>query len=109
MGYSDAGIKLGIDGEKQFKQALTDINHSFKVLSSEMQLVTSQFDKNDSSIESVTARNRVLSKEIDEQKNKLSTLKDALDNAAASFGENDKRTQSWQMQSKRSKTPTFPR
>ncbi len=44
------GLKIGIEGEKQFKQALADINQSFKVLGSEMQLVTSQFDKNDQSI-----------------------------------------------------------
>ena len=35
------GLKIGIEGEKQFKQALADINQSFKVLGSEMQLVTS--------------------------------------------------------------------
>lgn len=92
------GLKLGIDGEKQFKQALNDINRSFKVLGSEMALVTSQFDKNDRSIEAVTARNKVLSREIDEQKSKLSTLKDALDNASSSFGENDKRTQNWRIE-----------
>ena len=95
---TDAGIKLGIDGEREFKQALSDINRTFKVLGSEMTLVTSQFDKNDRSVEAVTARNQVLSKEIDEQKNKISTLKSALDNASASFGENDKRTQNRQVQ-----------
>jgi phage-related protein len=63
-----------------------------------MQLVTSQFDKNDKSAEAVTARNRVLGKEIEEQKSKISALSQALDNASASFGENDKRTQSWQIQ-----------
>ena len=109
MGYDEFGLKLGIDGEKIFKDAIRDINQSFKVLGSEMQLVTSQFDKNDKSAEAVTARNRVLGKEIDEQKNKISALSQALQNASTSFGENDKRTQSWQMQSKRSKTPTFPR
>ena len=92
------GLKLGIDGEKQFKQALSDINSTFRVLGSEMSLVTSQFDKNDRSVEAVTARNQVLSKEIDEQKNKISTLKSALDNASSSFGETDKRTQNWQIQ-----------
>ena len=28
------GIKLGIEGEVQFKRALSDINHAFKVLGS---------------------------------------------------------------------------
>lgn len=91
------GLKLGIDGEKDFKQALTDINKDFKVLGSEMKLVASQFDKNDNSIEALTARNEVLNKQIDAQKDKIKTLKSALENAANSFGENDKRTKEWQI------------
>lgn len=92
------GLKIGVEGEKQFKQALADINQSFKVLGSEMQLVTSQFDKNDQSIGALSSRNAVLNKEIDAQKEKVATLKAALDNAASSFGENDRRTQNWQIQ-----------
>jgi len=92
------GFKIGIEGEKEFKNALRDINQSFKVLGSEMNLVTSQFDKQDKSLQAITARNNVLNKEIDEQKNKISTLEVALKNAADSFGENDRRTKAWQTQ-----------
>jgi septal ring factor EnvC (AmiA/AmiB activator) len=60
--------------------------------------VTSEFDKNDKSIQAITARNNQLNKEIDAQKEKVSTLEKALSNAAASFGENDRRTLSWQTQ-----------
>jgi phage-related protein/methyl-accepting chemotaxis protein len=92
------GLKIGIEGEKEFKNAIREINQSFKVLGSEMNLVASQFDKQDKSAQAVAARNRVLSKEIDAQKEKISTLEKALANAASSFGETDKRTQSWQIQ-----------
>ncbi len=95
---SDFGLKIGIEGEKEFKKALSEINQSFKVLGSEMNLVTSQFDKQDKSVDALTARNQVLCKEIDVQKDKVETLEAALQNAASSFGENDKRTQSWQVQ-----------
>ena len=44
------GLKIGLEGEKEFKKALSDINQSFKVLGSEMKLVASQFDKNDNSV-----------------------------------------------------------
>lgn len=94
----DFGLKIGIEGEKEFKNALRDINQSFKVFGSEMNLVASQFDKQDRSVEAVTARNRVLNKEIDTQKEKISTLEQALANAASSFGETDKRTQNWRIQ-----------
>ena len=54
------GLKIGLEGEKEFKKALADINQSFKVLGSEMKVVQSQFDKNDDSVEALTARKQVL-------------------------------------------------
>ncbi len=92
------GLKIGVEGEKEFKNALRDINQAFKVLGSEMALISSQFDKNDKSIQALTARNEVLEKTIDAQKEKIETLRSALDNASTSFGENDRRTQNWQIQ-----------
>ncbi|MBQ3988412.1 MAG: phage tail protein, partial [Ruminococcus sp.] len=94
---SGIGIKFGAEGEQEFKKALNEINQAYKVLGSEMKLVQSQFDKNDNSVEALTARNETLNKQIDAQKDKIAALKSALDNAAASFGENDKRTQAWQI------------
>lgn len=91
------GLKIGVEGEKEFKSALYSINHSFKVLGSEMKLVESQFSKNDTSIQGLTARNQVLNKEIDTQKQKIELLKNALNNSSQSFGENDRRTQEWQI------------
>ena len=80
------GIKLGVEGEKEFKKALADINSQFKVLGSEMKLATSQFDKNGSSVASLTSKNEVLAKQIDAQKEKIETLRKALQNASDSFG-----------------------
>lgn len=95
---SDFGLKIGIEGERQFKNALREINQSFRVLGSEMKLVSSEFDRNDKSIKAITARNNQLNKEIDAQKDKVSTLEKALANAASSFGENDRRTLVWKIQ-----------
>ena len=92
------GLKIGLEGEKEFKKALADINQSFKVLGSEMKLVTSQFDKNDSSAEALAAKHKALDNQIEAQKQKIETLRAALKNASDSFGENDRRTQNWQIQ-----------
>ncbi len=62
---ADIGIRLGVEGEKDFKKALSDINSSFKLLGSEMKLVESRFDRNEQSVESLTAKNTVLTKEIE--------------------------------------------
>ena len=92
------GLKIGLEGEKEFKKALADINQSFKVLGSEMKLVTSQFDKNDSSADALAAKHKALGNQIEAQKQKIETLRAALKNASDSFGENDRRTQNWQIQ-----------
>ena len=95
---SGIGTKLYIDGERDFKDALRDINKSMDVLSSEMKLVSAQFDKSDKSEEALTARSQTLTKEVETQKEKIEALQKALQNAQEGFGENDKRTQNWQIQ-----------
>ena len=95
---SDFGLKIGIEGEREFKSALKDINQQFKVLGSEMKLVESQFDKQDRSVSALTSRNEVLTRQINEQKDKIELLRRALENSAESFGENDQRTKQWTVQ-----------
>lgn len=95
MAY-DIGAKIGIDGEKEFRDAIKNINTNMRTLGTEMLAVSSQFDKNEKSAESLTARNNVLNKQIDEQKNKLSELAKGLDASSDKYGKNDKVTQSWQ-------------
>ena len=66
------GLKIGLEGEKEFKKSLAEINNSFKVLGSEMKPIDYQFDKNDKSAEALTARNQVLNKEIATNRNRKS-------------------------------------
>lgn len=49
------GLKIGVEGEREFKKALAEINQSFKVLGSEIKLVSSQFDKNDKSVQALSS------------------------------------------------------
>lgn len=95
MAY-DIGPRIGIEGESEFRKAIQDINMSMKTLGTEMQAVASQFDKNDKSTEALTAKNEVLNKQIETQKQKLSELQKGLAAAAEKYGENDKVTQGWQ-------------
>lgn len=90
------GVKIGVDGEREFKQALSNINTQMRVLGSEMKLVESQFSNQDKSVQALTARNAALQKSIEGQKQKIELLEKALKNSASSFGVNDKRTLAWQ-------------
>lgn len=98
MSDSSFGLRIGLEGEREFKKAIADINRSMRVLGSELKLVASQFGKNESSAAVLTAKNQVLAKQIDTQRNKIATLKQSLENAANAFGESDSRTKNWQIQ-----------
>ena len=95
---ADAGLKIGVEGEREFKKALSGINEEMKLLGSEMKLVASEFDANDKSVDALSAKYGVMSREVDAQRQKVDTLKEALAGATEAFGENDKRTKSWQKQ-----------
>ena len=94
---SSFGFKLGIEGEREFKSKLSEINQNMKVLGSELKVVSSAFDGQEKSVRSLSARNDVLKKTVDEQKEKVRLLTEALQNASESFGENDRRTKEWQV------------
>lgn len=92
------GPKLTVDGEAEFKKAISGINSDMTVLGSEMKKVTAQFAKNKDSVEALTAENAVYNKQIDEQKKKLGTINDALESAKKEYGANSKEVKNWQIQ-----------
>lgn len=57
------GYKIGFEGEAEFMKALREMNAELKTLKTEMQLVTSAFDKEDQSQEKLTAQSKVLNKD----------------------------------------------
>ena len=54
MAY-DIGARIGIEGEKQYKQAIQDIVSGQKVLKSELELVSAKFEGQEKTIEGLTA------------------------------------------------------
>lgn len=91
----DIGPRIGIDGEKEFRQELQNINQQLRTLGSEMRSVTSEFSDNDRSQEALAAQTDVLNRQIDAQRQKLALLQRGLDESAQKFGENDTRTLRW--------------
>lgn len=89
--------KVAMSGEKEYRQALSEINSGLKVLSSEMKLTAEQFANNADSMEALTAKGDVLERQILSQKEKVETLQEALKRSADAYGESDKRTASWQI------------
>jgi methyl-accepting chemotaxis protein len=88
--------KFTLSGEKEYKQAISEIGSGMKVLDSEMRKVSSAYAQNADSVEALNAKNDVLERKISTQAEKIEYLKAALQQSAEKYGEADKRTMQWQ-------------
>lgn len=89
------GPRLGIDGEKEYRNSINQIIQQAKTLDSEMKMVTSSFDENTDAQEKATRTSEVLNKQIDVQKKRVDALNEMLEKSADLYGENDTRTLKW--------------
>ena len=73
-------IKTSIDltGEKEYRAACTNINSSLREIGSEMKLATAEFADNADSVEALTAKQKLLQKQFDEQAKKAAAAEAAL-------------------------------
>ena len=94
----EVGLKIEVDGEKEYKQAISELNKGNQVLASELRKVSEQYKGNEDSIEALNAKGDVLRRQLQQQEDKVKTLRAALQNAATQYGEADRRTQEWQIQ-----------
>ena len=90
------GPKIGIEGEKEYRQQINQIIQQAKTLDSEMKLVASSFDDATTAEEKNAATGKVLAKQIDVQRQRVQALSDMLEKSAAMYGENDVKTLKWQ-------------
>lgn len=97
MATRNATLKVAIEGEQQYKNALKELNQGSAVLASEMKKLSAEFAGNEKSIEALNAKGDLLQRQLLQQKDKVETLKKALAESAKNFGEADKRTQEWQI------------
>lgn len=70
------GGTIKLKGESEYRRALSQITQRLREVSSEMKVVTSTYDKNDTSTEALTAKSDVLNKRLEEQKSKLKLVSD---------------------------------
>ena len=91
------GSRITLDGEKEFKKALAEINAGLRVTASELMLVTAKFSDNATSVKALTEKNEVLEKRIYSQREKVEKLREALTASAKDYGEADTRTMKWQV------------
>lgn len=95
-GSNTFGGTVKLDGESEYRKALSNITAQLGVVSSEMNKVTAEFGKNDKSIQGLTSKEDVLNKKLEAQEDKVRTLRGALEQAKEQYGETDSRTLKWQ-------------
>lgn len=81
MATRTISTKLVIDGESEYRSAVSRINTELKTLQSNLKLTESQYQTNANSMEALKAKHDALSSMIDAQKSKVETLREALNNA----------------------------
>lgn len=82
------GGAVKLTGESEYRAALRNISQRLKEVSSELKLVSSQYDKNDTSIEALTAKQTALTHRLDEQKSKLSVLREQYEKMGSEYQQN---------------------
>lgn len=88
---------MTLDGEKEYKAALSEINSALKVLNSEMKLTKEQFSDQADSVEALTAEHDVLERQYLTQKEKVEQLRAALQQVGETYGEASNKTNSYKV------------
>lgn len=73
---TDIGPRIGLDGAAEYSRSLKNIIAQSKSLAAEMKAVTSAFDANDSSQKKLQSQMSVLSKQIENQQQRVKLLGD---------------------------------
>lgn len=95
MATPGINTKVKMDGEKEYRAALAQINAGLKNLGAEMRATEQDFADNADSVEALTAKGDVLARQMQTQQEKVDTLREVLQKAGESYGEADKRTIDW--------------
>ena len=95
MATPGINTKVKMDGEKEYRAALAQINAGLKNLGAEMRATEQDFADNADSVEALTAKGDVLTRQIQTQQEKVDALREVLQHAGETYGEADKRTIDW--------------
>lgn len=85
MAIKKIGALIALDGEREFKQNVTNCNKSLSALKSELGLVKAQYEGQENTLEALQRKHEVLAKSLDEQKNKEETVRKGLEHARGSY------------------------
>lgn len=98
MATRTVGAKVVLDGEKEYKQALSELNTGNRTLATEMKKLQAEFKGNADSTEALTRKGDLLQRQLLQQQDKVQLLRDAVRDAAEKYGEAGDQTQKYMQQ-----------
>ena len=95
--------RIALDGERDFKAQMAQVNGELRNLKSEMTLVDATFKGQANTTEALTAKHKVLQGSVEQQREKVRALTQAVEDATQAYGDNDKRTDGYRQSLNRAK------
>ena len=95
---TNIGPKIGVDGEKEYRQQISQIIQQSKTLASEMKLVSASFTAATSAEDKNAKTAAVLTKQIATQRQYIAALAAQAGKAAATYGSNSVQAQKYEEQ-----------
>lgn len=96
MPQASISTKIILDGEKEYRAALRDIDTELKTLGTELKLSAEQYVESAGSVEALSAKSGILQQQLEAQRKKVETLQGALESANETYGEGSRKSQEWQ-------------
>lgn len=90
------GPRIGIDGEKEFRDSLKNIIEQSKTLASEMKALESSFDSETKSLKQNEEQRKLLTEQIKVQEERVEKLASGLEQARSKYDENSTQVRKWQ-------------
>lgn len=78
MAKREAGLRIRVDGEKQYKEAIAEINRENKTLAAEMRKLTAEYKGNETSVEALTKKHDLLDRRLLENQAKVEATRKQL-------------------------------
>lgn len=99
--------RLAVEGETEFKRSLSEANSNLKVMRSEMGAVDAEFKGQANTMDALTAKNKILRREHEQQIEKVRALEQAVEDASHTYNEGDLQLDKWRQQLNRAKKELF--
>ena len=98
---TNIGPRIGIDGEAQFRQAMRGINNEMKRYAAEARAVEAAYAGQDESLESLTRRSEIYSRQVETQERAVAQLEQILEQLRQAQGDNTAAISRWESQLRR--------